>query len=266
VIVDTNVYLSRWPFRRLPDDDPAALAARLRSKGVGQAWVGSFDGMLYKDIAGVNLRLARDCRQYGRDLFVPFGSVNPKLPDWREDVRRCHEDHHMPGIRLHPNYHGYDLADPGFAELLRLANQRGLIVQIALCMEDIRTQHPLMRVPPVDVTALAAAVSREPGIRMVLLNCTGNIGQERLRPVLSAGNVCMDISMVEGAGGIGRLLEDVPIDKVVFGSYHPFYYFESAWLKMRESDLTDQQRTTIFEGNARRLLPGRAHTLGANSL
>ena len=39
-------------------------------------------------------------------------------------------------------------------------------------------------------------------------------------------------SACEGAGGICRLLDDVPIDKMVFGSYAPFYYFESAWLKM----------------------------------
>lgn len=268
MIVDTNVYLSRWPFRRVPGDDPPALVAKLRRKGITQAWAGSFDGMLFKDIAGVNIRLAKDCRTYGPDFLVPFGSVNPKLPDWQDDIRRCQAEHKMPGIRLHPNYHGYDLSDPDFAELLRLANARGLIVQLALCMEDVRTQHPLMRVPPVDISPLAAAISREPGLRLVMLNTTGLIKLDELQPPLNSGNVCMDISMVEGVGGIGRLLEHVSPEKVAFGSYYPFFYLESALLKMQESALTGAQQAALFEGNARRLLArGRsAHVAQKSSL
>jgi len=36
VIVDTNVSLSRWPFRRLVGDEPAELVARLRKQNVGK--------------------------------------------------------------------------------------------------------------------------------------------------------------------------------------------------------------------------------------
>jgi uncharacterized protein len=159
-MIDVNVYLHRWPFRRLFGDDAVRLVSYLHEKGVTQAWAGSFDGLLQRDISAVNARLAGDCDRYGPQFLVPFGSINPKLPDWQEDLRRCQDVHHMPGIRLHPNYHGYTLADPECAALLDAAARRGLIVQIALGMEDERTQNPIMRVPVVNLASAKAILSR----------------------------------------------------------------------------------------------------------
>ena len=85
--IDTNISLFRWPFRRLPLDETDALVRKLRSFGIVQAWAGSFEGILNRDIAGVNERLAEACRDYPE--LIPFGSINPQLPDWEEDLRRC---------------------------------------------------------------------------------------------------------------------------------------------------------------------------------
>jgi predicted TIM-barrel fold metal-dependent hydrolase len=251
MIVDTNVYLGRWPFRRLPDDEPAALAARLRRHGVGQAWAGSFDGIFHKDTGAANARLAEDCRRYGEGLLAPFGSIHPKLPDWREELRRCQEVHHMRGIRLHPNCHGYTLDDPAFAELLRAASARGLIVQIAVQMEDDRVQHPLMRVPPVDVSPLAKLAGADAKLRLMLLNGLRSASRPALGGLAGVPGIRFDIAMLEGVGAVARLVEEVSAGRVLFGSHSPFYYFESALLKMKEAGLGETEAGRIFEGNAR---------------
>jgi hypothetical protein len=255
-MIDTNGSLFRWPFRRLIGDDPASLVARLRKKGVTQAWAASFEGLFCRDVAGVNARLAEACREHGRNFLVPFGCVNPKLPVWQEDVRRCHEVHHMPGIRLHPNYHGYKLDDPAFAGLLGMAAKRGLLVQIALSMEDPRTQFLLMQVPPADPTPLADLLPRFPKLRLVLLNAGYSGGSRTLhvRKIREAGNVWFDIAMNEGVGGLARFIEDTSPSRVVFGSHYPFFYFESALLKVRSAGLPHDHQLAINEGNARSLL------------
>jgi predicted TIM-barrel fold metal-dependent hydrolase len=262
-LVDVNVNLSRWPLRRLPCDQTEALVEKLRSHGVTQAWAGSFDALLHRDLPGANARLASDCRRHGPTLLLPFGSIDPTQPDWEAELRHCAETHRMPGIRLHPNYHGYRLDDARFAQLLKRAAERGLIVQLALVMEDERMMHPLWRVEPVEPAPLAQVVRQTPGLRLVLINALRTLRGTALQKLIEAGNVCVEISMLEGVGGIQNLLQRTPVDRVLFGSHAPLFYFESAELKLRESPLTPAQLALIRCGNARRLFG--AQTVGAHA-
>jgi len=257
-MIDANVSLFRWPFRRLTGDEPADLVANLRKKGVKRAWAGSFEGLLHRDVAGVNARLADACRRHGANFLVPFGAINPKQPDWQEDLRRCAEVHKMPGIRLHPNYHGYTLDDPVVAELLASAERHRLLVEIALAMEDERTQYALMRIPPVDPTPLLELVRRIPNLRLVLINAgyQGVHSTEHISELGKTGNIYFDIARIDGIGGVARLVKQITSSRVVFGSGYPFFYFESAFLKVREAGLPEDQVQAIMEGNARRLLKG----------
>lgn len=251
-MIDVNVYLSRWPFRRLPCDDTAALADKLRQAGVKQAWCGSFDALLHKDIAAVNARLVDECKVGGsgdKPLLIPFGAVNPKLPDWQEDLRRCAEVHKMPGIRLHPNYHGYKLDDPDFAALLAAAAERKLIVQLVIRMEDPRTQHPLLQVPDVDAAPLEGVLKQHPKLRLVILNGLMHLRQD-LVDKLAAASVSFDIATLEGIAGLARLLKTVPLERILLGSHFPFFSWEAAKLKLQESALARFQVEAITEKNA----------------
>jgi predicted TIM-barrel fold metal-dependent hydrolase len=226
-MIDTNVYFGQWPTRRLAGDEPAELAARLRRCGVSQAWVGSFEALLHQDLRGVNDRLAAWCAEHGPQQLVPCGAVHPGLPGWEEDLRRCHEVHRCLAIRLHPNYHGYRLDQPAAVALLEAAAGRGLLVQIAVRMEDPRTQPRLLTAGDVEVDVL-----------------------DRL---MATGRVWVETAMLEGVEGVARWLTHGPADRLLFGSYFPFFVWEAASLKLQESALAEVQRQAIVESNARQL-------------
>jgi predicted TIM-barrel fold metal-dependent hydrolase len=179
------------------------------------------------------------------------------LPDWQEDLRRCHEVHHMPGIRLHPSYHGYTLENPALAELLAQAQQRSLLVQLVVAMEDDRTQHPLLRVAPVNLGPLPQIAAQFPDVPLVVLNGLRTRRSEAHARLVKHRNVFFEIARLEGVGGISQLLESVPSSQILFGSHSPFYYLEAALLKLEESTLTVVQRKEISEANATRLLARR---------
>ena len=147
--VDVNFAIGPWPFRDLPKLDGDSL----KQRGITQAITGSLEALLTRDIAAVNARLAEACAK-SAGLLLPAGTLHPLLPAWREDLRRCRDEHGMKVIRLHPNYHGYTLADPIFAEMHDAITEAGLAVQIVAQMEDQRTQHPLVQAAPVDLKPL----------------------------------------------------------------------------------------------------------------
>ena len=90
-------------------DKTRSLVAKLRHHRITKAWAGNFEALFSKSINEVNARLAEECRVNGEGILIPFGTVNPAWPDWEEDLRRCHEVHRMPGIRLYPAYQTFDL-------------------------------------------------------------------------------------------------------------------------------------------------------------
>lgn len=237
MIFDSNVYLSRWPFRRLPNDDTPALVKKLKQNQINQGFAGSFDGLLHKDIRAVNQRLADDCKSFGPELLIPVGSINLNLPNWEDDVIACHEELAMPGLRLHPNYHQYELTNPEVKKLFAMAAERKLLIQIAMRMEDDRTHHPLVRIPDVNFEALPDLMKQHDQLQVTILNGMKSLRGAKLTRLTENPNLTVEIAMLEGVGGIEKLMKQVPYQQILFGSYFPFFYLESSLNKLEESNL-----------------------------
>ena len=262
-IIDTNVNLFSWPFRALKYRDTGALVAKLKKHRVIEAWAGSFEALLSKDMNGVNARLAAECRKHGPRFLIPFGSVNLAWPDWEEDVRRCHEVHKMPGLRIYPGYQPFDLDHPRMESLVKMTSERGLVLQVVFGMEDPRVHHPIINVGPASFIPLLKAVQGTSDAKIQLLHFSGSIRGEGLSQFMKQTNTVMDISYLEGNGAVGRMIGSVqglpsarvPVERILFGSHAPYFPLETAVLKLIESPLDAQQLQAIMQGNARRLLP-----------
>src|SRR5881396_47627 len=254
-IIDTNVNLFDWPFRALKYRHTKALVAKLKKHRVIEAWAGSFEALLAKDMSGVNTRLADECRTQSPGFLIPFGSVNLAWPDWQEDVRRCHEVHKMPGIRIYPGYQPFDLDHPAMESLVRMIAECGLILQVVFGMEDSRVHHPIINVGPVTFAALLKVVQSMPNAKVELLHFSGSSQGEDLSLFMTKTNTVMDISRLEGNGAVGRMIGSitglpsarVPVERIVFGSHAPYFPVETAILKLIESPLDAEQLRAIMQ-------------------
>ncbi len=261
-IIDTNVHLFEWPFRKLKYDRTEALIAKLRGHRITQAWAGSFEAVLHKQLDASNRRLAEECRILGQGILIPIGTINPSWPDWSEDLRRCHEQYGIRGLRLYPAYHGYTLDHPEFARMLDETAKRGILVQIAMRLEDERVHHPAIDVPEINIAKLVDAMKKVPSAKLQLINSAGPLLGRSVPALVRDTQVTFDIAATEGNGGVGRLIEGnnpsyrgaIPVDRLLFGSHAPFFPCESALMKLFESPLDLGQLEKLMHANARRLI------------
>ena len=262
-IVDTNIHLFEWPFRKLKYATTAKLVDKLRKHRISQAWAGNYEALFSKDINGVNARLAEECRVRGEGILLPFGTVNLAWPDWEEDLRRCHEVHRMHGIRIYPIYQTFNLDHSDFMRFVQLATDRKMIIQIVGDMEDSRHHHPIVSVREMSMAPVVDVVKKIPSARIQLVYWNHRVPRDLMSKLVNETNVTFDTSRIEGSGEVGRLIEGkswsgnpeaIPAERILFGSHAPYFPVEANLIKLFEAPLTLEQMAGIMNGNARRIL------------
>lgn len=249
--VDTNVSLFHWPFRRLPLDTTTDLVARLKQLGCQQAWAGSFEAVLHRDVSSVNRRLVEECQRH--ESLVPIGCVNPTLPGWRQDLEFCLQHPDVRGVRLLPNYHGYEPDDDRVHQLATACAEAQMLVQICVSLEDVRTQPTLVKVPDVDLNAVFRLAAGAASARIQLLNL-------KPTPAIVAelskhDSICIDTARVDGTDGVPKLVDAIGADRVLFGSHAPFLIPEASLVRAFESgQLAEDQTKQLLLSNASDLL------------
>ncbi len=252
-LIDVNASLGHWPFRMLRHNTPEGLAVLMDAHGIGTAWVASLDCVLNREVKTANLAFAESIARH-RGRLLPFATVDPSFPTWDADIDLYLGDLAMNGFRTYPNYHGYTLSDPCFAELVACADEYGVPLQIAVRIADERMHHPLMKVPPVDLGGLEDQLDAAKSAKIVLLNVRQPEFTTAARLAEAHSGVFIEISHVESIGGVSRLFERFPEEQVLFGTHAPLFYPLSAIHKLKEADLTAEQLDSISGSNAEGVL------------
>jgi hypothetical protein len=106
-------------------------------------------------------------------------------------------------------------------------------------------------------------MKRVPQARVQLINSAGPLLGNNVSALVRETQVSFDIAATESNGGVGRLIEGkntsyrgaIPVERLLFGSYAPFFPCESALLKLFESPLSLEQIEKLMNSNARHILP-----------
>jgi predicted TIM-barrel fold metal-dependent hydrolase len=194
-----------------------------------------------------------------RDRFVPLFTINPAFPGWEEDLDVCVRDLGLAagraGLRLHAGYHQYALDGPDAAALLARAAQLDVPVAVSARLEDERTHHWLVKVPPVSAEAIAAAIVGRQGVRWLVCGLRATQIRALWRRLdaqgASGARVLFDLSLVQGPIDECRLLvEDVGAERLAFGTGLPLTTAEAPALALACADLAPGVAAQIAGGNA----------------
>ena len=253
-MIDSNAYVGEWPFRRLPYSKPEKLLRKMDDLGIEKAVVSRLENVFFKDLLVGNRELNAIVEAHA-DRFIPAYTINPAYPGWDEDLQICIDELGAENLRLHPNYHGYELLGQENLRLLEIARECDLLVMIAIGLEDVRHHHRLVIVPDVGAGDIAQTVNAFPQVRFLVAG--GRFGEVSSiwRSVDKRENLYVENSRVQGPiHDVAKLCSTIGPDHVLFGSNAPLHYHESAKLSIEtESQIADAVKQQLLHDNAARL-------------
>ena len=234
MILDVNAYLGHFAFRQLRHNTASSLLPWMDAKGIDKAVVSSASAITYRNAQAGNEEVFAEVKSH-RDRLIPFAVINPFYAGWQDDLKICHEDFGMSGLRLYPKWHNYQLSDRCCLDLVSAATERGMVISIPVRVEDNRQRSWLANVPDVPLDELTALVKACPKARFVCLNGLGYARSTLGRKDNGLpANYCIEISRLSTLldNEIGQLVSSLGAERLVFGTGMPLNYPDPALLKL----------------------------------
>lgn len=178
--------------------------------------------------------------------LIGFGTLHPEMGNVEEEMEHIFSLG-LKGIKLHPDFQGFDADSPEMDRVYRAIGSR-LPVLIHAGDENLDSSSP---------RRLANVLSKFPELTMIAAHLGGHSQWEEALECLVGKNLYLDTSSAirfMGKDLALKIIRQHGTHKVVFGTDYPIVYHEQELKDFYELDLTPQQQEDILYNNAARIL------------
>jgi len=264
MIIDVNALLGRWPFWTLRYEGVKGILALMDRAGIDKAVVTSMDSIFRVDYETGNMEVAEACKRYP-DRFIPFAVINPNMGLWKVHLKACVKKYEARGIKLHPDYHKYNLSGEEVPKVMEEARNFELLVYVQTSLIDQRNlsyfsgyRQFYCVVPETPVSDVASFIKKYPENKIVVGGGSrgGNKAIELLRQVPESKNLYIETSVMDAAPfeTIEELVKTIGSSRILFGTRMPLLIPEAAKAVIEKSKIAKEDKEKILGGNAANLL------------
>lgn len=228
------------------DGTAEGLALRMQESGVDVSVVLSIATNAHQQRSVNDFAATLD----GRSEFVAFGSVFPTAPDALEELDRI-ASLGLRGVKLHPDYQGFEVDDEKMIPLYKKISSLGLITVFHAGV-DYGFAPPYGATPDKMKRALRYFDSPVVAAHFGGVDCYADV-----LDLLAGENVYFDTSfgysMMPKYYAL-KIIEKHGVERLLFGTDSPWHTAEMERRLLSSLSLTDAELSQIYGENAKRLL------------
>ncbi|MCE5347193.1 MAG: amidohydrolase [Bacteroidales bacterium] len=259
MIIDIHGHLGNINFAPFWQADEKKLEEHLEKAGIDFLCTSSSKSIMY-DVREGNRELAKALET--TEKLLGYVTVNPMFPESIDDLKYLDNPKFI-GVKVHPDYHGYDVTSDVAQEFLnKVADKTKLMLFHISCMPGTGFS---------DAGAVAKFASEHPDTNFVMAHLAG-IFQNNLYPYfpnlrgleivkkIACDNIYVDTAhtlMYVYPGVMEKMVELIGTDHIVFGTDCPlqgYMQMKFAIGIIRNLTISDYEKGKILSGNASRLL------------
>ena len=196
-------------------------------------------------VESINSFIAAEVEKH--DNLVGLGAVHPESPDQRADIDRI-VSLGLRGVKLHPDFQGFDINDPRCMKIYELCLERGLTVLIH--MGDLRYEYSRPE-------KLIPVIKEFSGLKVIGAHLGGwSLWKEAADTLAEYPDFYVDCSSSlafmppEQAAAIIR---DYGAERVLFGTDYPMWEFKAELERFRALGLSEEESKLILWKNSSEL-------------